>query len=353
MTASPLMKTCRLFALLAATAVSANAEPILPLAEGTVWEYERTEQAATGVERSTHTVRIGGTESFGGEQLLKLETRKANELTKTELISVTNAGVLCFRRTTPGGKTVTFDPPQTIVKAPLQTGAKWTFDDRVEGADMHQEFTVLGEEEVTVPAGTFRAFRIRCEQPWPISMTVERWFVPGTGFVKDVTVTRGPGGRLLSRVALVLKSVSVTAPSAPSPPSEKPTPEISPAAADSPAPEPSPASSPEVMIEVAAEREGEPQTEFRSDAPQIFVRWSGRGLPSGSTVRISWVAEDVGDLAPPNFVVDETESVITMPELNARFTLSRPLDGWAAGKYRVELYIDDTLVQEVKVTLRD
>jgi hypothetical protein len=66
---------------------------------------------------------------------------------------------------------------------------------------------------------------------------------------------------------------------------------------------------------------------------------------------VAWVAEDVGDLVEPNFVIDETETIAPTPDASARFTLGRPPDGWAEGKYRVEFYVDDTLTETVKVTI--
>ena len=361
-TASVEMKTCCLLAslLLAAAVSSLRAEPIVPVVIGTLWEYERVEQSGAAVERSDASVQIVGVETVDGKELLKVETRRAAELTKTELLSVEETGILCFRRETPEGRTVNFNPPQTLVKAPLQTGARWELDDRIDRADIHQAFTVGGEEDVVVPAGTFRAFRLHSEQPWPIATTVDRWFAPATGVVKEVTTTRGPGGRLLSRVTLRLRKLSAAPAPSPSPTARSsqvapagPAVELGAPGDEAAVSQPAPSPSPGVTLEVAAEREGKAQTEFRSDAANIFVRWSGRNLPSGVTVRIAWVVEDVGDLAPPDFVIDETDSIITMPELEARFTLSPPMDGWAEGKYRVELYIDNTLMQEVKVTIRD
>ena len=108
-----------------------------------------------------------------------------------------------------------------------------------------------------------------------------------------------------------------------------------------------------MTLEVAKERDGEPQDQFRSDVAEIFVRWHGEHLPVGSFVRVAWIAEDVGDLVPPNFVIDETETEVTTSTFGARFTLSRPKDGWAAGNYRLELYLDDTLIQTAKVSIRD
>ena len=108
-----------------------------------------------------------------------------------------------------------------------------------------------------------------------------------------------------------------------------------------------------MTLEVAKERDGKPQDQFASDVTNIFVRWNGEHLPVGSFVRVAWIAEDVGDLVPRNFVIDETETEVTTSTFGARFTLSRPKDGWAAGKYRLDLYLDDTLIQTAKVTIRN
>lgn len=94
------------------------------------------------------------------------------------------------------------------------------------------------------------------------------------------------------------------------------------------------------------------QTEFRSDVEKVYVRWHGRGLPEHARIRVAWVAEDVGDIVEPNFIVDQTETEAPSPDASARFTLGRPEDGWAEGKYRVEFYIDDQLEETVRVTIK-
>jgi hypothetical protein len=370
------LRTCKLFvALLVFAGGSIRAEPILPTADGTTWEYGRQ-----GIEPASLTVRIAGKENVGGKELIRVETLAGDELTMTELWSVTDRGVLRHRITRSDGDPIVFDPPQTLVPAPLRPGVKWELEDEVEGTRMRQQFTVVGETDVDLAAGKFRAFHLRCEQPWPISITIDRWFVPGTGFVKDITTTRGPNGRLLSRVSTVLNKMSVIPPSpsptptpTPSPsPSASPTP--TPAASASPSPSPAPVTASSLIntptapaardlmlvptaakmtLEVAKDRDGEPQDQFRSDVAEIFVRWNGEHLPVGSFVRVAWIAEDVGDLVPPNFIIDETETEVTTSTFGARFTLSRPKDGWAAGNYRLELYLDDTLIQTAKVSIRD
>ena len=96
---------------------------------------------------------------------------------------------------------------------------------------------------------------------------------------------------------------------------------------------------------VSSAPDGELETQFKSDVQNIYVRWQGHNLPAGAKVRVAWVAEDVGDLVDPNFVIDETETVATTPNFSARFTLGRPPDGWAGGKYRVEFYVNDFLMK--------
>jgi len=333
-----------LLALVLFSASPAHAEPFFPTSLGAQWEYEVSDSSDRTVQPAPVMVRISGTELIGSKEVLKLETLAGDEVIRTEFFAVEERGLVGYRRRWKDGRTLAFDTPQTLIPAPLRVGAKWKFDDSVSGAEMPQQWRAAAEEDVTVPAGTYRAVRLRCEQPWPLSMTIERWFVPGVGFIKDITTTRGPTGRLLSRVALLLTRFSVE----PIPPSR---PDPTAAAPSTALPENSPPVN--LKLEVAQEREGEAVAEVRSDVPNIFVRWSGENLPLSAEVRIAWIAEDVGDVAPPNFVVDETRTTITRPDFAARFTLSRPKDGWAAGKYRVELYLKDELKEKVSVLISD
>ena len=364
----------------------AAAQPVVPTAVGTTWEYSLTEHPPRQPQQSL-VVQIVGTEKVGRRELLKFETREGDAVTKTELIAVDDKGLHCYERRKPDGSAMSFDPPQLVVPWPLKPGSKWSTDSNVGSTPaQQQQFTANAEEVVTVPAGTYQGIRLRAEHPWPVSVATDRWFAAGVGVVKDVTTTRGPNGRLLSRVTTMLAKLSRTPVPAPTPePTPEPAAQEEPEAAETSA-EPSPhaaessesesapatpsqtplAASPEstpatpetparppILLEVAADRDGEPRTQFTSDAPNIFVRWNGTALPINAAIRVAWVAEDVGDVAPPNFIVDETETIVARPDTAARFTLSRPRDGWAAGKYRVDLYLDDSLAQSVSVTITD
>ncbi|HEX8280479.1 MAG TPA: hypothetical protein VF551_03810, partial [Chthoniobacterales bacterium] len=239
----------------AAMAAAARAESIIPLVQGAVWEY-RISSSGTEPQPKNVTVRVAGPEELNGLELIKLETLDDDAVAKTELVQTDARGLLCHARSWKDARDIAFDPPQTLAPPRLRVGEKWTLDDSVAGNDVHEEFTVEAQEEVIVPAGTFQAFRLRCEQGWPLSLTIERWYAPGVGLVKDHTTARGASGRLISRITKVLTKFS--APSVPSvevtagaPPAASPNEPQLPAVADSDA-TPTPHAPP------SASREDEP-----------------------------------------------------------------------------------------------
>ncbi|HEV2841051.1 MAG TPA: hypothetical protein VGW39_07000 [Chthoniobacterales bacterium] len=359
------MRKSFLAAALAVAAVSIRAGQLLPTGEGTTWEYDSTETLTGDAPlRSAVTVRAGK-QLLDGKEVVKFETLSGNAVSKTELVRVDENGIACLARSGKDGNITKLNPPEPIIVAPLKVGTAWDSNGEVAGIKMRQHFTVVAEENVTVPAGRFRAFHLQCEDSSLMSIKLDRWFVPGTGFVKETAVIRGPG--VLQRVTLELNKLTevLSKPAAsPSAASPKPTaqrPSPTPVAAVTPTATPSaPAASPEeqttpppkkLTVEVSSDPAGGLKTQFKSDVANIYVRWQGHDLPEGATVRVSWVAEDVGDLVEPNFIIDETESVAPTPNASARFTLGRPPDGWAEGKYRVEFYVDEMLVESVRVTI--
>jgi hypothetical protein len=192
---------------------------------------------------------------------------------------------------------------------------------------VHQHYAVVGEEEVVVPAGRFQAFHIHGEQSAPDSTTIDRWFVKGVGIVKDVTVMRNKDGDILRRIELDLKEKPKTAPR----PAIKPPRKLS--------------------VGLSSEPIGDFVTTFSSDSPKIYARWQGHGLAEHANVRAVWIAEDIGDAASANYTIDEATAAATIPNARGVFTLSRPDDGWAPGAYRVEFYVDDQLIDTVKLKI--
>jgi hypothetical protein len=353
------MRKLALAALLLFAAATAQADELLPTADGTTWQYDSKEEyggpAAAPATTSIVTVRIGR-QTFDGKEFVKFETLSDDSLIKTELMTVDDQGIICHARGGKDGRIVKLDPPQIILRGDLKVGDSWDSEGEVAGMEVRQHFTVKSEEFVRVPAGPFRALHIHCGDSSVMSVVLDRWFVPGIGFIKETTVVRGPTGGLLQRNTLELqKRPEVVAKPAPSPSPTAAAPAPSPTLTPTirgPAIETAPAApGKKLSVEVSTNPAGGSTTEFKSDVENMYVRWHGRGLPARAIVRVVWIAEDVGDLVEPNFVVDETETVAPEPDSSARFTLGRPPDGWAEGKYRLEFYVNDELEETIRVTI--
>ena len=322
--------------------VCAIADPIIPTAPGTAWRYNMTEEVGKGLTvsdvkpdadgkiRLSVLYRVQGTENVDGKELLKFEMHRAGVITRSDLLTVDEHGIICWARITVDGEFVKFSPPQTMIAMPLKQGANWSFDGQVGDLKVHQQYEVIGEEDIEVPAGEFQAFRIRGEQTSPSPMTIDRWFAIGTGIVKDVTTMRASDGDLLQRISLEL--------------AERPKivdrPEVKPGAAPK-----------NLSVSLAKEQFGKATTTFSSDTPQIYVRWQGQRLRKGAKVRAVWIAENIGDDAPPDYKADEASAIAESPTAHGVFILSRPDDGWALGDYRAEFYVDDVLVETVKLKI--
>jgi hypothetical protein len=317
-------------------------QELIPTAPGTGWRYKMTEEPgkglripeakadATGTVRVSVLYRIAGTENIDGKELLKFEMHRAGVVTNTDLLSIDEQGIVCAARINLDGELIKLNPPQTIVAAPLKRGASWNFDGQIGEMKVHQHYEVAEEADIEVAAGEFQAFHIHGEQTSPSRMTIDRWFVPGTGIVKDVTTMRDSRGDLVERISLELM--------------ERPKivkrPEVQSAGAPK-----------KISVDLAKRRLGSATTTFSSDTPQIYARWRGDRLRKGAKVRAVWIAENIGEDFPRDYKVDEASAIAESAADHGAFTLSRPEDGWALGNYRVEFYVDDVLVETVKLKI--
>ena len=335
------MKIAILIITLAPLAVICGGE-LIPTAVGTSWRYNMTEEVGKGLDvrgvkadadgkiRVPVLYRIDGRENFDGKDLLKFEMHRAGVITNTDLLTITQQGIICWARINLDGELVKFNSPQTMIAAPLKKGAGWDFNGQVGELKVHQHYDVLGEEDVKVPAGEFHAFHIRGEQTSPSAMTIDRWFATGIGMVKDVTTMNAAKGDLLQRISLEL----VEAPKIMARPQVK-----------------SDAIPKQLSVSLAKERSGKAITTFSSSTSEIYARWQGRRLRQGAKVKAVWIAENIGEDFPQDYKVDEASAVTETPSAHGAFTLTRPEDGWAPGDYRVEFYVDDVLMNAVKLKI--
>lgn len=71
--------------------------------------------------------------------------------------------------------------------------------------------------------------------------------------------------------------------------------------------------------------------------------------PDSTTVRTVWYAVDVGDVAPPNTLIDEAE--LESGSGTLYFNLA-PASVWAVGDYSVEIYLNDELDQTLTFSVQ-
>ena len=321
---------------------SVLAAPLIPTAPGTSWRYYMTEEIGKGLDlknvktdadrkiRLPVLYRLEGTENLNGKDVLKFEMHRAGTITNTDLLSVDDHGITCWARINLDGELVKFNPPQTIIAAPIQKGVAWDFDGEAGELKVQQHYEVTGQENIEVPAGKFQAFRIHGDQTTPNRMMIDRWFAPGIGIVKDITTIQDTKGDLLQRISLELAET----------PKVVERPEIK-----------SDAAPKQLAVSVAKDRFGKPTTTFSSSTPEIYARWEGQRLRQGAQVKAAWIAENIGEELPQNYKIDEASAVATTPTARGAFTLARPEDGWMPGDYRVEFYVDNVLVDAVKMKI--
>ena len=149
------------------SAASAVAVPLVPTNPGTTWRYSMTEELGKGLtilNLRTHTdgkvrvpvlYRLEGIEDVDGKGLLKFEMHRAGSITNTDLVTVDEQGITCWARINLDGESIKFNPPQTMVAAPLKQGTTWNFDGQAGDLRVHQEYNVTGEEDIEVQQANF------------------------------------------------------------------------------------------------------------------------------------------------------------------------------------------------------
>ena len=87
----------------------------------------------------------------------------------------------------------------------------------------------------------------------------------------------------------------------------------------------------------------EPTDRFPPTAEVIHMSYRTKDLPKqGEVYAIRWIAEDVGEAAPPNTVVATLEEKVTdNPAVATSYVvnsnMTKPTAGWPVGKYRIEV----------------
>ena len=338
-----------------------HCEQLLPTNQGTTWNYEMTQDNPSSEisldqksldqdkpsEHFAVSYRIAGTQTIDNIDFVKLEMYRGDVRASTDFIREEERGIVCAARMDGSGAMLRFVPPQTMVATPLKRGTKWRFDGKIGGKKVTQNYEITGEEDIDLVAGKFRAWRIHCDQSAPAKAAIDRWFVPGTGFIKVRTQVKARSGGVLQETVLELKEQPkiVAQPEATSNPSPTPISSLTP----SPSPTPTP-STPTLTVGLSKTRRGDFTTAFNTTASAIYARWEGHDLRPKAKIRAVFIADNVADLAA-DYEIDDAEATARSPNSGGMFTLSKPDGDWTPGDYRVDFFIDDQPAGSVKLKI--
>jgi hypothetical protein len=160
-----------------------KAPDYFPLKAGTKWTYELTQ----GAKKIKINSQIGKVETIDGKSLSLLETMINGEVSATEQLAKTEAGV--FRHRVNG---IELTPPVCILKYPLKKNDTWEAEATIANEPLKIKGKVIDNEEVTVAAGKYKAFRVEVETSAAgMRATTTFWFAPDVGVVKQTTENAG------------------------------------------------------------------------------------------------------------------------------------------------------------------
>jgi hypothetical protein len=123
------------------------------------------------------------------QNILRVETAINGIAHSTEFLKNESNAILATAYRVQGGKTEAFDPAITILPGQLSFGAEWNYRGPIAGLDLNLPLKIVGDGDIEVPAGKFRALHFRGEKNEGLLTVADFWFVRGVGSIKE-TVTQ-------------------------------------------------------------------------------------------------------------------------------------------------------------------
>ena len=154
-----------------------------PLRVGDSWTYRNTEEGG-------YTWKVLSEEpQEGGPNRYVVEFRSGVII--QNVFSKKDGWVLFHAESYPEheGLKATYEPPKQYLPNPLVAGQKWEWTGKDPTQVEHRESSrVVGLENITVPAGKFRAMKVVSEvSGGSVPMTRTNWYADGVGLVKSTT----------------------------------------------------------------------------------------------------------------------------------------------------------------------
>jgi hypothetical protein len=153
------------------------AQPLVRLKEGITWTY-----VTNGVEGK---VKVTGKEKIGEVEAFVLTTEMGDSKSEREFIVSDATGIRMLRQAS-GDRVTDYAPPFVRLKLPAAKGDTWEWKGDVGKEKASVTFTNDGEEEITVPAGKYKAWKISAVMEiGGVKHTGSNWFAPGVGLVRQ------------------------------------------------------------------------------------------------------------------------------------------------------------------------
>jgi hypothetical protein len=153
------------------------------LSPGTKWSYE-VNQDGKKIKVDSQIVKV---EKIDGKSLAVLEKTVNGNVSGTEHLATTEKGV--FRHRVDG---IELSPPVCILKYPLKKDDTWETESTIANEPLKVKGKVFDTEDVTVPAGKYKAYRVEIETSVAgMNATITFWFAPDVGIVKQTADSTG------------------------------------------------------------------------------------------------------------------------------------------------------------------
>jgi len=166
----------------------------LTLKEGAVWTY------VTG--GSEGLVKVTGREKIGEVETFILTTEIDNTATEKEYLAIDATGIRMLRQAS-GDRVTDYAQPFVRLKLPPVKGDKWEWKGELAKEKATASFTNEGEDEIKVPAGTYKAWKVTVAiEQGATKQTGTNWFAPGVGIVRQIAKFESEGRKHESVIEL-------------------------------------------------------------------------------------------------------------------------------------------------------
>ena len=154
-----------------------------PLKPGTTWSYEVNSDG----QKTKLKSRVAKFETFDGKPVALVEMVIDGMVNSTMHMVTTDKGV--FRHRVNG---VELAPPVCVLKYPFKKNETWETETIVGSEKLTVKARAVDSEEVTVPAGTYKALKSVVDTTFNGQQSrFTYWFAPDVGVVKQTIVSDG------------------------------------------------------------------------------------------------------------------------------------------------------------------